>query len=91
VVLVSGFLFLLSMAPSEPCRVGHPCGYDPIWVLATAFVACFPSAVALLYAWMFKRPSPAHRIGVLAFPFLICAAWALVTWLAFSPMAAPQP
>jgi hypothetical protein len=91
VVLVFGFLFLLSMAPSEPCRVGHPCGYDPMWALATAFVVCLPLALALLYAWMFKRPSPAHRIGVLVFAVLICVAWALVTWLAFSPMATVQP
>ena len=90
VVLASGFLLLLSMSPSEPCHVGRSCGMNPLWALATAFVAGLPSAVALVYAWLSKRPSAAHRIRVLALAVLICAAWALVTWLAFSPMAAPH-
>jgi hypothetical protein len=91
VLLASGFLLLLGMSPSEPCRAGHSCGLDPLWALATAFVAGFPSAVALPYAWLFKRPSTTRRIGVLVFAVLICCAWALVSWLAFSPMATPQP
>ena len=92
VILVSGFLFLLGGSPSEPCHVGRSCGgLNPMWALATAFVAGLPSAVALLYAWMPKRPSPAHRIGVLVSAVLICVVWALVTLLAFSPMATPQP
>jgi hypothetical protein len=90
-LLISGLLFFAAGAPSEPCRAGRPCGFDPLWGFATAFVVGLPSAVALLYAWLFKRPSPAHRIGVLAFAVLICVAWALVSWLAFPVMATPQP
>jgi hypothetical protein len=91
VLLVSGFLLLMGMSPSEPCHAGQQCGLNVLWALATAFVAGLPSAVALLYAWVFKRPSPARRIRALALATLICVAWALVSWLVFSPMATPQP
>jgi hypothetical protein len=91
VILLSGFLFLLGGSPSEPCHVGQSCGLDPLWALATGSVVGLPSAAALVYAWLFKRPSVANRLRVLAVAVLICGAWALVTWLAFSPMATPQP
>ena len=92
VVLVSGFLLLLGMSPSDPCQVGRQCGgINVLWALATAFVAGVPSVMALLYAWILKRPSPARRIRALALAALICVAWALVSGLAFSVMATPPP
>jgi hypothetical protein len=49
------------------------------------------SAGSLAYAWLASRPSPISRIRVLGLAVLVCIGWVLVTWLALSPMATPEP
>ncbi|MCW2860081.1 MAG: hypothetical protein JWP48_1789 [Actinoallomurus sp.] len=90
-LLAAGFLLLLGSSPSEPCHAGQTCGLDPLWALATGVVVGGPSAGSLAYAWLASRPSPISRIRVLGLAVLVCVGWVLVTWLALSPMATPQP